>query len=296
MLTISPIQSEILRGLWTYKFLTAQQLLKLSNGRHLQSIYAELRVLREKNIIGAIVYWGVSRTWTLQKLHYLTPKGACIVGEIRRVDLDEVRYPKSTNTLVKNDFVHRINTIDLWIAYDMRIANSQFDPLFFDVYFDTVGSQRWKKPTPLQGKTRIKVANSDVVIDPDAVFAYDDTEELRLFVLEVANGHDTLRIINQVENIVFAMYCWAISDKYKLEKTPYLLFAFEHISTQKAVMEQVLKNPYLIHFNKLTDYLFFSNIETIKNDRINSRINANGESIHGFDIPNQRMVYPRFLS
>ena len=62
MLIIWPIQSEILIGLWTYKFLTAQQAQKLSKNRHLQSIYVELRVLKEKDMIGTIVYWGVSKT------------------------------------------------------------------------------------------------------------------------------------------------------------------------------------------------------------------------------------------
>jgi hypothetical protein len=74
----------------------------------------------------------------MHKLHYLTHKGAIIVADITNLGLDNIKYPKSTNTLVKNDFLHRITTIDLRIAYEEWICNTQFDPLFFDVYFDKV--------------------------------------------------------------------------------------------------------------------------------------------------------------
>lgn len=141
----------------------------------------------------------------MQKLHYLTPKGATTVADFLRVDLEGVKYPKSTNTLVKNDFVHRIKTIDLRIAYDEWIANTLFEPLFFDTYFDSVGSQKKQESGFLKSKTRVDLSNGDF-IDPDALFGYDDTEGVRLFVLEVANGHDTQRIVKQIKNVVFGVY------------------------------------------------------------------------------------------
>lgn len=91
------------------------------------------------------------------------------VAEFLRIELESVKYPKSTNTLVKNDFVHRIKTIDLQITYNERIANTVFEPLFFDTYFDTIGSQRKQENGILRSKTRVDLSNGDF-IDPDAIF------------------------------------------------------------------------------------------------------------------------------
>jgi len=60
----------------------------------------------------------------MQKLHYLTRKGALTLADINRIETSQIKYPKSTNTLVKNDFFHRITTIDLMIAYEERIEAS----------------------------------------------------------------------------------------------------------------------------------------------------------------------------
>lgn len=121
MLTISPIEQRILRRLGRYRFLTAQQMWKGIGNKSLQVIYEDVRMLKEKGLLGSITYGGVSRTGTMQKLHYLTRKGAVIVAETEGIGLEQVKFPKSTNTLVKNDFLHRIATIDLMIAFDQWI-------------------------------------------------------------------------------------------------------------------------------------------------------------------------------
>ncbi|WP_421795386.1 hypothetical protein [Haliscomenobacter sp.] len=54
--------------------MTAQQLWKLVGNKSIQVIYENLRKLYAKKLMGSIVYGGVSRTGTMQKLHYLTRK------------------------------------------------------------------------------------------------------------------------------------------------------------------------------------------------------------------------------
>ena len=208
----------------------------------------------------------------MHKLNFLTPKGATIVADIMGCELDKIKFPKSTNTLVKNDFLHRISTIDLQIAYDERIATTIFEPLFFDVYFDKIGAQRAQTKGILKSITRIDLPNGQF-IDPDALFCYDDTEGVRLFVLEVANGYDTQRIVKQISNVVFGVYSGAVAEKYGFKTTPRILIALEYSTTQNAVMEQIRQDDYLTHFNKLTNYLFFSTIEAAKQNRANNRIN-----------------------
>ena len=231
-----------------------------------------MRTLREKELVNAIVYWGVSKTGTMQKLNFLTLKGAAVMADITADELENIKFPKSTNTLVKNDFFHRIRTIDLQLAYDERISTTIFEPLFFDVYFDKVGSQRAQTNSNLKSKTRVDLPDGQF-IDPDALFWYDDTEGVRLFVLEVANGYDTQRIVKQISNVVFGVYSGAVAEKYGFQTTPRILIALEHLTTQKAVMEQVRNDTYLNNFNKLHNYLFFTTIEAAKQDRTHTRMN-----------------------
>lgn len=72
------------------------------------------------------------------------------------------------------------------IAYDQWIDTAGHHKLFFDVYFDTNGSQRDQKNGALRSKTRIEMGNQGF-IDPDGIFAFEQKGYIKLFVLEVAN-------------------------------------------------------------------------------------------------------------
>ena len=278
MIVVSPIQEKILTSLGKYKFLTSQQALTLVGNKSIQTIYNEVRALRERGFLDSVIYGGVSKTGTLAKFHYLTPKGAKIVADIESVILDKVKFPKSTNTLVKNDFFHRIYTIDLMIAYDRWIHEAGHDPLFFDVYFDKIGSQRRQDEGALKGKTRVDIGKENF-IDPDGIFAFRTIQKEQLYVLEVANGLDTKRIIQQIRNVIFACYQGHISEKYQIKVTPKLLVAFEHPSTLKSVQARAKQDEYLDNFDGLDDYLFLGLQSEIKEAWHSSWQNIHGKKV-----------------
>jgi hypothetical protein len=257
MIVIPPIQESILKALGKYKFLTSQQLWKLVGNKSLHVIYNDLKVLKERGFSDYIVYGGVSRSGTMAKLHYLTSKGARVTADIEGVSIDQVKYPKSTNTLVKNDFFHRIFTIDMMIAFDKWIAGTEHEPIFFDVYFDKTGSQRKQEEGALKGKTRVEIGKNNF-IDPDGIFLYRTNQKDELRILEVANGLDSKRIMQQIRNVVFASYQGYVSEKYKVLTTPKILIAFEKDSTMQAVISRIRVDNYLDSFENLNDYLFFA--------------------------------------
>lgn len=264
MIVIAPIQESLLKALGKYKFLTSHQAWRLVGNKNIQTIYNDLKVLRDRGFVDCIVYGGVSRSGTMAKLNYLTSKGAKVTADIEGIHLDEVKYPKSTNTLVKNDFFHRIFTIDLMIAFDEWIETTEHQRVFFDVYFDKTGSQRKQEEGSLKGKTRVETGKN-LFIDPDGIFLFRTKQKYELCLLEVANGLDSKRILQQIRNVVFASYQGLVSEKYQIQTTPRILIAFEMESTMQAVMKRVRADEYLENFEELEKYLFFGLQSLVKN-------------------------------
>lgn len=281
MLVISPIQEKILCALGKYKFLTSLQAWTIIGNKNIQSIYNDLRILRGKELVDCIVYGGVSKSGTMHKLNYLTTKGAKVVAEILQTELDSIKFPKSTNTLVKNDFIHRIHTIDQHIAFDKWFEQSH-ELLFFDRYFDKLGSQRKQADGALHSKTRVQLDDINF-INPDVIFAYGTIQKPNLFVLEIANGLDTKRIVQQVKGGIYAAYTGAVADKYQLQVTPKLLVALEHEGTKNAVMQRVKMDGYLNEFEGLENFLFFALQAQSKESWATSWQDINGQTATLFD-------------
>lgn len=255
MISISPIQEKILRGLAKYKYLTTDQLQRLTGVKHKQQVYENLRALRDRGFVDSIIYGAVTRVGTTSKLNFLTYKGAKVVSDLP--DIGGIRYPKSTTTMFKNDFYHRIHTIDLMIGFDQWIDTTAHLPTFFDTYFDTIGSQK-SDVLKSTSKTRVEVSEQ-VSVTPDAIFGFEEgAGAQRLFVLEVTNGRDTGRTTRQIKNNLVAIYKGKVSEKYGIKKTPLLLVAFEHEAHRDGVRKAVMQEGFTTTFQGLERYLFFA--------------------------------------
>lgn len=255
MISISPANEMALRYLAFYKFLSTDQLQKLTNVKHKQQVYENLRNLRDKGLIDSLVYGAVTRVGTTIKLNFLTYKGAKALGKLP--DLEIIRFPKSTTTLFKNDFYHRIHTIDLWISFNLWLQSTAFRLLFYDVYFDSIGHQ---KSDILKSTSKTKVTLSEnSCITPDCIFAIEKPEgEQKLYILEVTNGRDTGRTTRQITNNLLAMYKGFVSNKYSIKKTPLLLVAFENEIHKDGVKKAIFDAGFLSTFKNIEHYLFFA--------------------------------------
>ena len=267
MISISPTGERILRALAKYKYLTTDQFQKLLGVKHKQQVYENLRMLRDRGLIDNLVYGAVTRVGTTAKLHFLSYKGAKAVAELP--DVETVWYPKNTSTMFKNDFYHRIHTIDLIISFDEWISRTTNTPLFFHTYYDTIGHQK-SDVLKSTSKTKIEIT-PEASVTPDAIFGYEDLKgEKSLFVVEVTNGKDTGRTTRQIKNNLVAIYKGKVSNKYEIQKTPPLLVAFEHEAHKQGVKKAIFDGGFSTTFKGLEKYLFFGMQEKIKNDWLGS--------------------------
>lgn len=255
MISISPTHEKVLRLLARYKYLSTDQIQRLTGMKHKQQVYENLRALRDRGFIDSIIYGAVTRVGTTTKLNFLTYKGAKLVSDLE--DIGAIRYPKSTTTMFKNDFYHRIHTVDLMIGFDQWIASTANQTTFFDTYFDSIGSQK-SDVLKNTSKTKVEVSN-ELSITPDAIFGFEEISgNQKIFVLETTNGRDTGRTTKQIKNNLMAMYKKKISEKYDIAKMPLLLVAFEHEAHKAGVQKAIKEGGFTTKFVSLEKYLFFA--------------------------------------
>ncbi len=263
MITITPTNEKILRGLATYKFLSTEQIQRLYAINHKQQVYTNLKQLHDKKFIDSVIYGAVGRVGTTTKLHFLSYTGAKTLAKIP--DVGEIKYPKSTSTMFKNDFYHRMHTIDTMISFDTYLGQSTHIKLFCDVYFDSIGSQK-SEILKNTSKTNIRLS-PDSTITPDIIFATQSiNKEKCLFVLEMSNGKDTGRTTQQIRNNLVAMYEGKTSEKYSLQEMPILLVVFEHEAHKEGVKNAMIKNNFLEVFEDCDKYVFFALHQNIIED------------------------------
>ena len=246
MLEIKPIQERVMVNLAHYKFLTISQLMRLKSGSKLRTQEA-IRILREAGLVETSRYGGVTRNGAgrVESISYLTSKGAKILVENNHhLNLPVVKYPKSINSIFKNDYLHRISTINTQISFEEWAKLNGQDVAFFHTYFDKLGSQiRQEEDMPLQSITRLNFKN-DTYIEPDAIFLSEGNGKKSFFILEVCNGKDTKRHVEQIRQNVYAIYNGIPSDKYKQNKSPRLLCIFETENQLGLVLDKMAEDDY----------------------------------------------------
>lgn len=279
MIVIKPIQERILAGLAHYKFLTATQMECLKVG-HKNWVYVELRGLEKGGFTKSVQYGvGTRNGVKTEKLHFLTPKGAKLyAGSVKGVSMEQVKHPKSHNSIVKNDLAHRISMINTQISYDRWTGQNEFETVFFDTYFDTVGNNRNKeKGGALRPKTRLDFGGGNFA-DPDGILLYDTGSKKKLWILEVFNGNDSGRVVKQLRGICYAILHGITADKYGLKLPERALITFEHEPNMKASIERMNADPYF-KMDGIEGYFYFGLAEKIWGDFGKNWVKMTGEVV-----------------
>jgi hypothetical protein len=214
-----------------------------------------------------------------EKLHFLTPKGAKLYAEsVKGVSMEQVKYPKSHNSIVKNDFAHRISMINTQISYDRWAEVGGVETIFFDTYFDKVGSNRNKnKGGALKPKTRLEFGEGNFA-DPDGILLYSAGSKKRLWVLEVFNGNDSGRVLKQLRGICYAMLHGITADKYGLKLPERALITFEHEPNMKASIERMNDDPYF-KLDGIEDFFYFGLAKNVWENFGGSWVKMTGEAV-----------------
>lgn len=246
MLEIKPIQERVMTALAHYKFLTVSQFMRLGTGSKLRTQEA-IRILRDGGLVASSHYGGVTRNGAgrVESISYLTAKGAKVLIENNHhLDLKVIKYPKSINSIFKNDYLHRISTINTWISFEEWAKQTGQEVAFFHTYFDKLGSQiRQEEDVPLQSITRLGFKNG-TYIEPDAIFMSEGQGKKCFYILEVCNGKDTKRHVEQIRQNVYAIYNGIPTDKYKQNKNPRLLCTFETENQLELALDKMSEDAY----------------------------------------------------
>lgn len=260
---LSEAKTSILYNLAKYRFNTVKQFQRLGVSSQVAHISKTLKVLRETNLIDRTGFAFTAKIGKMPDLYFLTPKGAKVVAESQRVDIESIQYPKSSNTLFQHDYLHRITTIDLQIAFDVW-ANGTFEvePLFFDTYYHKVGSQRNQEETgKLRAKTQIELSDGSH-FTPDAICRFTQKGKDTICCIEVHNGQDTTRLSNTIKGHLKAISDNAVQRAYDYKRLNYVLIVCERKEVMRKVIERINENIDLS--NKVDKFLLFKTTDQIE--------------------------------
>lgn len=260
----TPQQTAILSSIAKYKYLTVNHFKALKIGSSDRLIRDNLKILRDRKLTEKMSFGTIPIKGRFQDLHFLTERGAKMLIESLDLEPEEVKHPSRASTFFKNDYLHRVSTIDLMISFNQWAEKNGYIVDLFDTYFDKVGSQRATE-TGVQSKTRFDLPNGKN-ISPDAVIKYEANGKNYLFCLEVYNGKDTKRVIEQIRKLTYATFEGIPSKKYNHNKTNRNLILFEFEDYKNYAIDRIKKDPYLSQFEGLEKVLFFSSIEAQKLD------------------------------
>lgn len=114
----------------------------MSDRANLNKQISELRY-RKKPLVGSASFGVNPKLGKLESIHFLTSHGATLIQE-RLHPTDPIRFPKRDTVLFAQDYYHRIYTIDVHINFHQWAVDSNFELLFFLVYFDKLTTGKTK--------------------------------------------------------------------------------------------------------------------------------------------------------
>ena len=192
-----------------------------------------IKTLRELGLVDSISIGIIPKMGRIDNLNFLTPKGAKLLRE--NTEVDEIQHPSNPNNFFSNDFIHRINTLDCWISFDLWAKSKGFEVDFVDTYFLKNGAI---KKEGLQSRTRL-ILDDGKHYEPDLIARYTDTENKRhLFILELYNDISATRPTKSLKKNLKGIVSGSATEKYNHDKGYRVLAVFE----KGNVMENTIKN------------------------------------------------------
>lgn len=226
--TLTDTEFKVLDALRVYRYLTAEQMVRVRVASNLSHLYPVLRNMagRTRPWVGKIDHGALPGVGRLPAAHYLTQHGAKVLAGALGAETADVPYPKGA-VLVRHGYMHRVHTIDCEIAVRLWAAEHGHHVDFFNSYFDVTGANRSRTKSPRRALTKIDLTDGTGII-PDAVFQLTDSDGTpRLFVLEMYNQHRTKRMADKLAEYRYAIGEQAIERQFDYPHSPRILAVFE---------------------------------------------------------------------
>lgn len=268
-------QSEILLALARFKFLTTSQINVLvpKENAWLRKQILDLYT-RSKPMLDRVSFGFHPKKGKLENVYYMTRYGQKLLCEVFNMNEEEIKMPVGTGSLFYKDYFHRKNTIDCQIGLHGAMGNTLFEVEFFDTYFDKVGNNR--RDGNLHAKNKIDLTGDGYII-PDGVFVLRMQEFRFLYLLEMYDGRDTKRVMEQIRKHAEAIGLGTPSRKYGLQKSHRVLCVFEFESNKNAVLERMQADKALA---ELTNHFLLKTLGSVQPHNFRDRWqNIQGELV-----------------
>jgi DNA-binding MarR family transcriptional regulator len=274
---INNIQAEILENLGRFAYLTVSQLQRIT-GKSLSYLREQLANLVRRKFIAS---YHIDRPGKAENMYYLTTNGKEILVHHEKFFADDIKLPKGI-PLVLRDYNHRKHFIDAQIALYAYLHTNNIDIPVFLTYFDKQGNNRTDKN--LEAKTKISLGEELFYI-PDGIMITENSYQRKLYLIELYNGKDTLRVLQQLSKHVRAIALGTASKKFEIQDNPVVLCMFELESNKTAVIKRLETNE---RFTAMSELFFFASLETVQNNCGNAFVNVNKKQLNFKDFTNEK--------
>lgn len=256
---INNIQSNLLEHLGYFGYLTVSHQ-RLFTGKSLGYLREQLAILTQRGYVQSF-HIEVAQKRT-ENMYSLTKEGKEILLQHEKV-FSHIRVPASYKPVIVLDYNHRRNYLFLVIAATMMLRKLGIAIPVFHSYFDFVGDNRTKKNGALQSKTKIPL-NNNTAFAPDGIIVTDKAGKKTMFLLEMCNGRDAARVVNQLYN----KHRIAISNgepgtTLGIPANPFVFSCFEYDGCRQAVINKLLQIPTFASMSKL---FFFGSLDDVIKD------------------------------
>lgn len=247
---LTKAETDFLEALAIYKFLTNPQIEALGVKKGAPNVrqFTSKFMVKYAGIIERTSMGVRAQAGKIPHLYYLTPKGAEFVAETLEIDPESIKFPAPQAVASFRDYDHRVSTIDFFISLRLWAISQGFEVLFTDAYFDKIGANRGTEK--LRAKTKIDTGTAYII--PDGAGMLETPERKHLFLLEVYNGHDTKRVLEQLEKHRIAISEGSPSLKYNFDRGHTVAVVFDSVEAKNAVLKRMQETPtfqrFLIHF------------------------------------------------
>ena len=256
-------QIQILEALATYRYLTNDQIIRLGivkQRSHLSTAFSRIRDIGKK-LVETSSYGVHPQFGRIPDLHNLTKQGAeLLIDEFEHL-AENINYPKNRLKPAFRDYFHRVATIDTHISFRKSAISRGFEVDFFEHYFDKTGANRGSTQK-LRAKTKIDLEASRYLI-ADGAGRYFDGEKKNLFLIEVHNGRDTKKLMQQLFNHLEAIGLGSPSLQYKHDRGHRVFIVFEHKGIMQATIKRLQNSP---QFSEAKDYFLFKTLEQVRSE------------------------------
>jgi DNA-binding MarR family transcriptional regulator len=252
---INIIQSEILENLGRFAYLTVSQLQRIT-GKSLSYLREQLASLSHRKFIKS---YHIERPGRAENMYFLTEQGKEVLLHHEKAFEHTVKLPVGI-PLVVRDYQHRKNFIDLHIALYRYMQEVGITIPVFLTYFDKQGNNRTAHN--LESKTKIPIGG-ELFFIPDGIMITEYNNGMKLYLLELYNGKDTIRVLSQLGKHVKAIALGTASRKFDIQSNPIVLCVFEHESCKTAVVRRLVANE---RFTTMSKFFFFASLEAVQND------------------------------